>query len=123
MGNSLSTSICSKTDWNDGWLLCKLAAKMGANVTGFPNLDRTKKDQNCQLGIDGIRQLKIEPYFSAKELSDVASIESIAVMATLVQLRYVKPIKKANERAKVNLDRMQNAVVGKPVELIISFRF
>jgi hypothetical protein len=88
---------------------------MGANVAGFPNLDRTKKDQNCQLGIDGIRQLKIEPYFSARELSDVSSVESIAVMATLVQLRYVKPLKKANERAKVNLNRTQSAIVGKPV--------
>ncbi len=100
-------------------MLCKLAAKMGANVTGFPNLDRTKKDQNCQLGIDGIKQLKIEPYFSAKELSDVSSIESIAVMATLVQLRYVKPIKNANEKAKVNLNHIQNAVVGKPVCFMI----
>ena len=92
--------------------------KMGAKVPGFPNLDRTKKDHNCQLGIDGCRQLKIEPYVTSKELSD-PDVENIAVMATLVQFKHTKPIKSANEKAKVNLNSInlldQPATVGKPV--------
>lgn len=94
--------------------MCKIASKIGANIPGFPNLDRTKKDHNCQLGVDGCRQLKVEPYVTPKELSD-PEVESIAVMATLVQFKYKKPIKKANEQAKVNLNSKTNATVGKPV--------
>ena len=90
---------------------------MGANIPGFPNLDRTKKDQNCQLGVDGCRQLKIEPYVTAKELSD-PDVECIAVMATLVQFKYTKPLKKESEQAKVNLNSKNNAIVGKQVFLI-----
>lgn len=93
---------------------------MGANVPGFPNLDRTKKDYNCQLGLEGCRQLKVETYVSAKELSD-PDVDSIGVMATLVQYKYVKPLKKANESARVNLNNKHNATVGRPVCILFDF--
>lgn len=88
---------------------------MGASVPGFPNLDRTKKELNCQKGLDACKQLKIETYVTAKELSD-PEVESIAVMATVVQFKYAKPIKTTNEKAKIYLEN-QNAVVGKPVSI------
>ena len=87
---------------------------MGANIPGFPNLDRTKKEQNCLAAIDGCRQLRIETYVTPKELPD-PEVENIAVMATLVQFKNIKPIKKANENAKVNLNSKMIATVGKPV--------
>ncbi len=97
---------------------------MGAQIPGYPNLDRTKNELNCQRGLDGCRQLRIEPYISAKELSD-SDVEPIGVMATLVQFKYAKPIKSANEKAKVYLnDQHGVAILGKPVKtktFIINF--
>ena len=88
---------------------------MGANVPGYPNIDRTKKELNCQRGLDACRQLSIDTYVTPKELSDT-EVEPIAVMATIVQFKYVKPIKTTSEKIKVNLtDPNGLAFVGKPV--------
>ncbi|CAF0726884.1 unnamed protein product [Brachionus calyciflorus] len=109
------------TDWNDGWLLCKLAYKMGINVAGFPNLDRTKKEQNCKAGLEACKELKIETYVTAKELSD-SEVESIAVMATVVQFKYTQPLKSINEKAKIFLeDSVNDAIVGKPFNFRIEY--
>lgn len=111
----MNLNILIKTDWNDGWLLCKLCNKVGLSIQGFPNLDRTKKEQNCQKGLTACRQLRIETYITAKELSD-PDVESIGVMATVVQFKYIKPLKTVNEKAKVHLtEDINNCVVGKPV--------
>ena len=88
---------------------------MGVNLAGFPNLDRTKKEQNCKAGLDACKELKIETYVTPKELSD-HEVESIAVMATVVQFKYTKPLKTINEKAKIFLeDSVADAIVGKPV--------
>ena len=89
---------------------------MGLNIEGYPNLDRTKKELNCQKGLNACKQLRIETYVTPKELSD-PEVESIGVMATVVQLKYLKPVKSVNEKAKVVYtgDEISNAVVGKPV--------
>ena len=95
---------------------------MGLNIQGFPNLDRTKKELNCQKGLNACRQLRIELYVTAKELSD-PEVESIGVMATVVQLKYLKPVKSVNEKAKLiyEEDEINNAIVGKPVKWNIRF--
>ena len=41
-----------QTDWNDGYCLCAVVNSLGADVPGFPNLDRSKKEENCQKGTD-----------------------------------------------------------------------
>jgi hypothetical protein len=106
--------LLNKSDWNDGWLLSKMVHKLGASIPGYPNIDRTKKEQNCQRALDACKQLRIEIYVSAKELSD-PEVESIGVMATIIQLKYAKAIKTANERAKIYLIEQDTNVVGKPV--------
>ncbi len=106
--------MLNKSDWNDGWLLSKMVHKLGASIPGYPNIDRTKKEQNCQRALDACKQLRIEIYVSAKELSD-PEVESIGVMATIIQLKYAKAIKTANERAKIYLIEQDTNVVGKPV--------
>jgi hypothetical protein len=89
---------------------------MGLNIQGYPNLDRTKKELNCQKGLNACKQLRIETYVTPKELSD-PEVESIGVMATVVQLKYLKPVKSVNEKAKIIYtdEEINNAVVGKPV--------
>lgn len=88
---------------------------MGVNVTRFPNLDRTKKEENCKAGLEACKQLKMDTYVSAKELAD-HDVESIAVMATVVQFKYLKPLMSINEKAKIILeDSVSDALVGKPV--------
>jgi len=91
----------------------------GATIPGYPNIDRTKKEQNCQRALDACKQLRIEIYVSAKELSD-PDVESIGVMATIAQLKYAKPIKSANEKAKIYLTEPTNNIgmVGRPVKLV-----
>jgi len=85
---------------------------MGINIPQFPNLDRTKREYNCQMGIEGCKKLKIEPYLSAKELSS-PNVETLSVMATLIQFKYLKPQK---EKAKIYLDEYnREGFVGKPV--------
>jgi hypothetical protein len=85
---------------------------MGINIPQFPNLDRTRREYNCQMAIDGCKKLKIEAYLSAKELSS-PNVESLSVMATLIQFKYLKP---QNEKAKIHLDEYnKEAFVGKPV--------
>jgi hypothetical protein len=93
--------------------------KLGATIPGYPNIDRTKKEQNCQRALDACKQLRIEIYVSAKELSD-PDVESIGVMATIAQLKYAKPIKSANEKAKIYLTEPTNNIgmVGRPVNLV-----
>lgn len=112
-----------KTDWNDGWLLCKLATKMGIQIEGFPNLDRTKREANCQKGLAACRKLKIEPYVTGKELAD-PEVESIAVMATVVQFKYTKPIRSINEKIKIYLlDSSGFIFVGQPFEFRLEYTF
>ena len=94
--------------------------KLGASIPGYPNIDRTKKEQNCQRALDACKQLRIEIYVSAKELSD-PDVESIGVMATIIQLKYAKPIKTVNERAKIYLIEQSPNVVGKPVNIRVFF--
>jgi hypothetical protein len=90
---------------------------MGINIDGYPNLDRTRKEQNCQKGIDACRKLKIETYISAKELSD-PEVEPIAVMATLAQFKYIKKLKTPNERVKLIIEDDTNYIfVGKQVRV------
>jgi hypothetical protein len=90
---------------------------MGVSIPGFPNLDRTNKELNCQKGIEACKKLKIETYVSAKELSD-PEIEPIGVMATLVQFKYIKPSRPANEKARLIIEDDTNLVfVGKQVWL------
>ena len=93
---------------------------MGLNIQGFPNLDRTKKDFNCQKGLNACKQLRVETYVTSKELSD-PEVESIGVMATVVQLKYLKPVKSVNEKAKIIYtdDEINNAIVGKPVSIFM----
>lgn len=92
---------------------------MGASIPDYPNIDRTKKERNCQQGLDACKQLRIEQYVSAKELSE-PEVEPIGVMATLVQFKYAKPIKTANEKAKIYLNEENSvAILGKPVSFLI----
>jgi filamin len=94
---------------------------MGVSIPGYPNIDRTRKENNCQSGLDACRQLRIEPYVSAKELSD-PDVEPIGVMATLLQFKYAKRIKPADEKAKIYLtDKEGVATVGRPVEFSIEY--
>jgi hypothetical protein len=95
---------------------------MGATISDFPNLDRTKKEYNCQLGLEACRQLKIETYVTPKELSD-PDVECIGIMAMLAHFKYTKPIKKANEKARVKLNAKQSAIVGQPVILFFLLKF
>lgn len=93
---------------------------MGAQIDGYPNLDRTKKEINCQNGLSACRKLKIEPYISAKELAD-PEVESIAVMATIVQFKYAKPVKTSTEKAKIHLVNPNAQVfVGQPVNISLN---
>ena len=88
---------------------------MGASIPGYPNIDRTKKEFNSQRGLNACRQLNIETYVTPKELSD-SEVEPIAVMATVVQFKYAKPIKTTSEKIKVFLNDLNGmAFVGKSV--------
>lgn len=92
---------------------------MGINAARFPNLDRTKKEENCKAGLEACKQLKIDTYVSAKELSD-QDVESIAVMATVVQFKYIKPLMSINEKAKIILeDSVSDALVGRAVSFFV----
>lgn len=93
---------------------------MGANIREYPNLNRTRKEYNCQLGIDGCRQLKIDTYLTAKELSD-PDVEYLGVMSTLVQFKYIKPIKQVNEKAHIKIDLNEQAIVGKLFEFEVEY--
>ncbi len=95
---------------------------MGVSIPGYPNIDRTRKEYNCQQGLDACRKLHLEAYISAKELSD-PDVEPIGVMATLLQFKYAKRIKPANEKAKIYLidDNGSVATVGRPVEFNIEY--
>ena len=96
---------------------------MGASIPDYPNIDRTRKERNCQQGLDACKQLRIEQYVSAKELSE-PEVEPIGVMATLVQFKYAKPIKTANEKAKIYLNEENNvAILGKPVSFLPQNKF
>ena len=64
---------------------------MGVEVSGFPSIDRTKKEFNCQLGLDACQKLNVETYVTAKELAE-ADGENIGVMAMLAQFKYIKPV-------------------------------
>lgn len=94
---------------------------MGVSIPGYPNIDRTRKEYNCQQGLEACRQLRIESYVSSKELSD-PDVEPIGVMATLLQFKYAKPIKSANEKAKIYLNEQNGpAILGKPVTKILNY--
>ncbi len=101
--------------------MCKMAQKMGVSIPGYPNIDRTRKERNCQQALDACKQLQIESYVSAREMSD-PEVEPIGIMATVVQFKYTKPWKSANEKARVFLNVMDGvAILGKPVEFSIEY--
>ena len=64
---------------------------MGIDQPELNNIDRTKKEFNCQLGLDACQKLNVETYVTAKELAEVDT-ESIGIMAMLAQFKYVKPV-------------------------------
>ncbi|KAJ8310288.1 hypothetical protein KUTeg_012153 [Tegillarca granosa] len=88
------------TDWNDGYNLCAVVDSLGANVPGFPNLDRSQHEENCQKAIDGGISLGIEPVLTAKELSD-PNVDHLGVMTYLSRFQNIKPKKADNEKLKI----------------------
>lgn len=97
---------------------------MGVQIEGFPTaLDRTKREPNCQKGLNACRKLKIESYVSAKELAD-PDVDSIAVMATVAQFRHTKPVRSVSEKIKVYLLDSSNGgaiCVGQPFEFRLEY--
>jgi hypothetical protein len=94
---------------------------MGVEIAEFPNLDRTRKEFNCGLAVEACKQLRVEPYVTAKELAD-PEVDCIAIMATLIQFKHVKPIKTVNEKAKVYLNDPNGVfLAGRPVITNIQF--
>lgn len=97
---------------------------MGIQIEGYPNLDRSKREANCQKGLNACRKLKVEAYVSAKELSD-PEVDSIAVMATVAQFKHAKPARPVSEKIKIYLldsTGSGNSIsVGQPFEFRLEY--
>ncbi|KAL4219915.1 hypothetical protein ACF0H5_020327 [Mactra antiquata] len=91
------------TDWNDGYYLCAIVNSLGVNVPGFPNLDRNKKEENCQKGIDGGKELGVEPLLSAKEMSD-PHVDHLSMMSYLSKFISTQPKKGKAEKIQIRFN-------------------
>ncbi|XP_052216594.1 filamin-A-like isoform X3 [Dreissena polymorpha] len=105
------------TDWNDGYFLCAIVVSLGEKISGWPNLDRTKALENCQKGIDGGKELGIEPLLSAKEMSDPL-VDHLSMMSYLSKFSNVQPRKGKAERLQIRFN-FDNIKVGSQAEFQI----
>lgn len=101
------------TDWNDGYYLCAIVQSLGGNIPGWPNLDRSKKEENCKKGIDGAKDLGVEPTLSAKELMD-PNVDHLTVMSYLSKFESVQPRKTNAEKLQIrfNFDNIKTGSKG-----------
>ncbi|XP_041356835.1 filamin-C-like isoform X2 [Gigantopelta aegis] len=71
------------TDWHDGRALCELVYTSGVNIPGWPELEGTPL-QNLQLGVEGAKQIGIEPLLTPEEISEETN-EHLGIMAYTAQ--------------------------------------
>ncbi|KAK3602502.1 hypothetical protein CHS0354_022370 [Potamilus streckersoni] len=91
------------TDWNDGYYLCAIVHSLGGEGTGYPNIDRNRKVENCQRGMDAGQKLGVEPLLSASEMAD-PNVDHLTMMAYISKFRAVLPRKNKNEKIEVISD-------------------
>ncbi|XP_064615046.1 filamin-A-like isoform X2 [Liolophura sinensis] len=91
------------TDWNDGYYLCCVAQSLGAEIPGWPDIDKTDHLSNCQKGIDAGKSLGVQPVLTAAEMSDPA-VDHLSMMAYINSFRNVKPLRKKEEKLAIRTD-------------------
>ncbi|KAK7089925.1 filamin-A-like isoform X2 [Littorina saxatilis] len=89
------------TDWNDGYYLCSIVHSLGGKIPGWPNLDRSDKQGNCQKGLDGAKSLGVTSALTATELMD-PHVDHLAIMAILSSLMKVTPPTEGSEKLTLN---------------------
>ncbi|KAL3848275.1 hypothetical protein ACJMK2_019143 [Sinanodonta woodiana] len=105
------------TDWNDGYYLCAIVHSLGGEGTGYPNIDRSRKVENCQKGMDTGKMLGVDPLLSASEMAD-PNVDHLTMMAYISKFRAVLPRKNKNEKIEIISD-FDKVKVGKEFEIRI----
>ncbi|XP_045200406.2 filamin-B-like isoform X2 [Mercenaria mercenaria] len=102
------------TDWNDGYFLCAIVHSLGGSIPGWPNLDRKNKEENCKKGIEGAKELGVEPLLSAKEFMD-PHLDHLSVMSYLSRFESVQPRKSNAEKLQIRFN-FDNIKTGSTAE-------
>ncbi|XP_070173160.1 filamin-A-like isoform X2 [Littorina saxatilis] len=97
------------TDWNDGRLLCNLVKSVGGDIPGWPNLSNNPVE-NLKMGLEGGKNLGIEPIFPAEEMAD-PEVEHLGVMAYAAYYTKLKPVRLTKNAASFD-GNMDSVYVG-----------
>ncbi|XP_071084444.1 filamin-C-like [Haliotis cracherodii] len=99
------------TDWHDGRALCELVKVSGGPIPGWPEL-RGPSVQTLQQGIEGGRDLGVEPLLTAEEIRE-ENQEHLGIMAYTAQfLPFTQVVTKTDQnlsRTDYNVNKVERA--------------